>query len=325
MGDGPQGAAALPHDYDFDPTHGYDIEALLKVGVPQEPDDYAEFWEARYRRAVGVASKPVVEATERHLNGWRVSDLRYVSTDGVEIGGWLLVPSDGVVERGMVVGHGYGGRASPDFHWIMPGTALLYLCCRGLGRSTLPDVAEPGHGHVLHGIDDRDAYIHGGCVEDTWMGVSALLELFPQVEGRVGYMGGSFGGGIGALALPWEPRIMRAQLGVPSFGNQPLRMQLATVGSGASVQKYYGDHPEVLDLLAYYDAAVAARRVAIPVQCACALFDPAVAPAGQFAVYNALPGERALFVLSAGHYTHDESPVEQRCLHRQVEAFFASL
>ena len=64
-------------------------------------------------------------------------------------------------------------------------------------------------------------------------------------------------------------------------------------GSGAAVQAMLKRKPDFLhSTLAYYDAAIAAKRILIPMHCACAMFDPMVAPPGQFAVYNAIPSEK---------------------------------
>jgi cephalosporin-C deacetylase len=64
--------------------------------------------------------------------------------------------------------------------------------------------------------------------------------------------------------------------------------------------------------LANYDAAVAAKYIRQPMHLALARFDPAVAPPGLFAIYNALPGPKELFVLTAGHFEHTESAAEDR-------------
>lgn len=70
-------------------------------------------------------------------------------------------------------------------------------------------------------------------------------------------IGVSFGGGIGAMALAWDRRIARAHFNVPSFGNQPLRLKLQTMGSGAAVRSAHMRNRETVErTLAYYDAAV---------------------------------------------------------------------
>jgi len=152
-----------------------------------------------------------------------------------------------------------------------------------------------------------------------------VLRRYPQLAGRIGYAGISFGGGIGALALPWDRRIARGHLNVPSFGHQPLRLQLPTVGSADSVQRFDGGQGQVLETLAYYDAAVAARHIRQPMHIAAALFDPAVAPPGQFAVYNGIPGQKRLYVLEAGHFEYPDRARQERELLAELRVFFGAL
>jgi cephalosporin-C deacetylase len=139
------------------------------------------------------------------------------------------------------------------------------------------------------------------CVADTWCAITALTELVPEAGARIGYTGGSFGGGIGALALPWDDRVATACLVVPTFGNHPLRLTLPCIGSGEAVRHHAAQHPEIVSVLRYFDAATAARFINIPTHVGLALADPAVPPPGQFAIYNALAGPKERFILTAGH------------------------
>jgi len=59
--------------------------------------------------------------------------------------------------------------------------------------------------------------------------------------------------------------------------------------------------------------------------CACAKFDPYVAPPGQFAIYNAIPGEKQLYILDAGHYAYTKQAQQQRELLAELDEFFAPL
>ncbi len=316
----------LTHPYPFDPAYGYTLEELLRVGAPEAPADFASFWMKRYAQALEVTPKPALHANGPVESGWQVHDLTYQSTGGVKIGGWCLSPESGKVERVLVILHGYGGRDGPDFHWRMENTALLFPCARGLGRSPLPPISANPLRHVLHDIQDRDGYVLGGCVEDVWLAVSTALALFPQAVGRVGLIGASFGGGIGAMALAWDRRIARAHFSVPSFGNQLLRLTLPTTGSGAAVQALHRRKPEAVEwTLAYYDAAVAARWITVPTHFGCALFDPVVAPPGQFAVYHAVSGEKSLYALRAGHFAYAEQAAEEQAMLQEVHQFFAPL
>jgi len=312
--------------YGFDPTYGYSLNELLAVSPPKEPRDFDDFWQSRYQHALAVDPKPQTRIVNENKQGWRIFEISYASTDNFTIRGWLLIPRFGVIRRGFVIGHGYGGRHEPDFHLPFNDAALLFPCFRGLALSAQPPISSEPHWHVLHNIHRADRYIVGGCVEDVWLGVSALLHLFPDIARHLGYLGISFSGGIGALALAWEQRIARGHLNIPTFGHHPLRLRLTTQGSANSQQQFYRAHKkQTLDVLRYYDAALAAKRITMPMHCACALFDPCVAPPGQFAIYNALAGSKQLFILNAGHHDYPDRKHQEQQLINELEAFFMPL
>jgi cephalosporin-C deacetylase len=313
-------------EYDFDPSYGYSLPQLLAVKTPKEPKNFDAFWQSRYIKALTIDPNPQTKIITENQQGWKVFEINYTSTDDFPIRGWLLLPSDGIVKRGFIIGHGYGGRDGPDFHLPFTDAALLFPCFRGLGLSTQVGISSEPYWHVLHGIDQVDHYILGGCVEDVWLGVSALLQLFPDLAGHLGYLGISFAGGIGALSLAWEQRIARGHLNLPTFGHHPLRLRLKTCGSTFSLQNFYKTHKkQTLNVLRYHDAALAAKRIAMPIHCACAVFDPFVAPPAQFAIYNALPESKELFVLTEGHHQYPEQQSQEQALIAELDAFFAPL
>jgi len=311
------------HDYPFDPTHGYDLDALLAVVPPDPPADFAAFWRDLRARAEAVAVEPTLRELPSPQRRTRVFEIAFTSLDGMRIGGWLTRPRDEPVERGVVVGHGYGGREGPDVHLPFRRAALIFPCARGISLSARAGIPGNPDDHVLHGIERRETCVLGGCAADVvWCAASALLELFPMAAHRLDYLGISFGGGIGALALPWDERFHRAHLNVPSFGHHPLRLALPGVGSGEAVRRYQQRTGLALTTLRYFDAAVAARFLRIPVHVAAARFDPAVPPLGQFAIYNALAGHRELFVLQAGHFDHGGLAADEARLRDALAYFF---
>jgi len=316
---------SFQHCYSFDPTCGYSRKDLFRVEPPPPPADFEAFWRTRYLAALAVDPAPRLGTPEAVGDGFVVCDIEYRSTGNFTIGGWLLLPRSGVVERGLVVGHGYGGRTGPDLDLPVANAAILFPCFRGLSRSACAPISQDPAWHVLHDIDDRDRYILGGCVEDLWLAVSALLALYPSLENRVAYSGISFGGGIGALALPWDRRIARGHLRLPTFGHHPLRLILPSIGSSASVREFAKCHSNVITILQYYDAATAARFLRQPMHLAIAAFDPAVPPPGQFAIYNAIPGDKQICVLEAGHFDYNGQAIQECLVKAQLRDFFATL
>ena len=313
-------------DYNFDPSYGYSLAQLLAITAPKEPKDFDSFWQSRYQKALSLTPKPHIKLIDKDKFGWRVFMLSYTSTDNIIIQAWLLVPTSGVIKRGFVVGHGYGGREEPDYHLPFKDAALLFPCFRGLALSAQPPFSSEPYWHVLHNIHQKDTYVLGGCVEDLWLSVSVMLILFPQTAGHLGYLGISFAGGIGVLALAFESRISKAHFNVPTFGHQPLRIRLPSNGSAHSVQQFYCQHKkQTLKTLRYYDAAIAAKRIVQPIHCALATFDPCVAPPGQFAIYNALASEKHLFVLEAGHHSYAHQAQQETELLAELDHFFTSL
>jgi cephalosporin-C deacetylase len=315
-------SADLAHGFSFDPSYGYSLQDLLAVEAPPLPADFVGFWQARYSKALQVHPCPRLKHTGKDNENYEIYDLRYGSTDNFIIRGWVWIPKYHPVTKGIVIGHGYAGCQEPEFRLQLQGTALLFPSFRGLARSQHPSMSADPACHVLHDIDKPGRYVLGGCVEDLWLAVSAMLLLFPATRGHIGYAGISFGGGIGALALPWEPRIQRAHLNVPSFGHHPLRLQLQTIGSAAAVQGYQQQHGNALATLQYYDAASAARFIHQDMHMAVALFDPAVAPPGQFAIYSSLPGPKSLFILEAGHFCYPHQAAQEQELLKELEDFF---
>ncbi|XMN06646.1 acetylxylan esterase [Streptomyces griseobrunneus] len=323
---------AFAHDFPFDPAYGYTApEQLLRIPAPPAPADFEVFWRDRYARARAVDTQPVLGPVEEEREGVRIHGITYTSVGGVRLGGWLARPAEGPVRYGFVVGHGYGGRQEPGRDLPpLPGSAAILPCVRGMGErgraDSIPDLAAE---HVLYGIGSRESYVIGDCVADLWCAASALTAVVPELAGaghsggpRLGYLGESFGGGLGALALPWDDRFGAAQLTVPTFGNHPLRLTLPCAGSGEAVRAYHREHPEAADVLRYFDAATAATRLELPTLVAAALFDPSVPPPGQFAVYNALAGERELQVLSAGHFPYRGMTAEAAELDANRTRFF---
>lgn len=309
----------------IDPERLYTLEELLGFKPPPLPAEFEPFWMQRFARAKSVTPDPVLVKSSFPAAHFDVFDLTFSTTDDLRLGGWWVIPRNQRIRRALVVGHGYGGREAPDLRLQLQETAFLFPCFRGMSRSRSPEIPEESSRHVLCGIESPDSYVIAGCVEDLWCSINALETLCPDIPGRIGFMGISFSGGLGALAIPWDRRISRAHLNVPSFGNMPLRLELPTFGSAAALQIYEKDHPDLIDTLRFFDAASAASLTTIPVHVAAALADPIVAPPSQFSIFNAIRTDKRLFVFEKGHMDYPNALNQESELLEQLREFFLKL
>ncbi|MGC0274301.1 acetylxylan esterase [Pseudactinotalea sp. Z1739] len=302
----------------FDATYGYDLAALRGVRPCPTPPGFAEHWRARYQRARAVHGT-MRRAALGPVGAHELYRIDFPGTDDRRLGGWLALPRDGRVHRGVVQSHGYGGRSGPEPGILSPGTAVLWPVARGLPTASLmPDLPALAAEHVLVGIDSVDSYILGGCAEDIWCAATALRDAVGQVP--LHFVGESFGGGIGALALPWDDRFVSGVLRVPSFGQYDLRLQMPCTGSGEAVRSHVAAHPGARAVLAFFDASTAATFLDVPMLLGCALWDPAVPPPGQFGVRNAIDGAEE-FVSDAGHAEYPGEAEQLAAWQRRVHGF----
>ena len=285
-------------DAAFDGSYGRTEADLRAVRPVPAPPGFADRWRRWRREAAAVdAAHVVLSTSEEH--GRRVSVVEHAGVDGVRLRAWVVEPLDGPPRAGVVHGHGYGGRDAADLARVPDDVAAIYPVARGLGVLNAGIGApEPPPEHVLAGIDDPERYVLGLCARDLWLAADVLVSVVGALP--LYYVGESFGGGIGALALPWDDRFVGATLTVPSFGQYDERLAVPCLGSGETVRQHVLRHPEAREVLRWFDSSTAIGFTEVPVRVEAALWDQYVPPQGQFAV---AAGARALdlAVLPAGH------------------------
>lgn len=308
------------HNFPFDPTNGHSPEQLLKIASPEAPADFEAFWKHNYVLAMEHKLYYFIEREIWSPNEKvRIFSVRAKTWDNLEIVLWILRPEN--PKGAILIGQGYGNPSVPpdpdeDFTLCMP-------CVRGLGRSQCKEIPWLTAQHVLYGIRSRETYILRGVISDLWLAASVMIDMFPDAAANLNYSGSSMGGGMGALMLPWDARFKAAFLHVPTFGSK-IRFEYPSTGSGEACRQYVQQHPEALDVLAYFDASASAKYLKIPTFVTPALFDPCVAPVGQFSVANSIPEScRMLFVRETGHFppTETDKALEPRIDAQRRELF----
>ncbi|WP_402464042.1 acetylxylan esterase [Isoptericola aurantiacus] len=291
-------------DAPVDGTYGYDRRALLDVVPADVPDGFAAFWRDEFDRARATPADPVLVPLGDD-GAHEISRVEFTAADGLRLGGWVALPLGGAARAGVVHSHGYGGREFPDLARVPDDAAAIFPVARGLpalssGRGA-PSVNVE---HVLHGIGSVRTYAVARSAVDLWHAGSALCEIVDAPDGALPLyvVGKSFGGGVGALAAPWDDRVVGTTLVVPSFGGHDLRLTMPCLGSGEAVRHHVARHPEARRTLRWSDASAAARYLRVPARVETVLWDTHVPPPGQFAIANAVPAHLLdLEIYPAGH------------------------
>lgn len=288
----------FPHA-EINGTFGFDPDDLREIPPILPPDDFASVWESWFISARTTAAEPEF-STPRTVDSREVHTVTFTASNELRLRGWIAGTRNNITPRvGIVFGHGYGGRDEVQFERVPDDAVVIFPVARGLDQLNA-HIGAPNdkNEHIVFGIESIDDYVLGRCAVDLWHAANVLSERHPNLP--LYYIGESFGGGVGALALPWDSRFVGATLIVPSFGQYDERLKVTCRGSGEVVRRHVEEHPSSREVLRYFDASSAALLTRVPVRVECALWDEFVPPQGQFAVSNgycALERE----ILPAGH------------------------
>lgn len=286
----------------FDATFGFTLDRLLEIQAPPPPEDFEDFWRATYREATARTPDYRIEKEIWSPNpGTRILQIRFTSHDGLDIGMWIARPEKST--GGLVIGHGYGNPSTSPTA-TNPGLTVAMPCLRGLGISQCADIPWQCGRHAGYGIRSRETYVIRGAVTDIWEATSVLTNLFPDTATNLNYTGGSLGGGLGAILLPWDARFQAGEINVPTLAG-PMQFDFPLPpgeSPGATRREAALSDFACRKALSYFDGASAARRLRIPVLITPALSDRSNPPPAQFAIANAIPEEcRILRIREVGH------------------------
>ena len=153
---------------------------------------------------------------------------------------------------------------------------------------------------------EYDLAVIGGGIAGTAAAISAA-----RAGARVILVerGGSLGGGMGAMCIPWDKRIHYGDLDVPTLGGRiVLNYPCPPQTPGETRRQKALESEEGMRIIDFCNASAAAQFIRVPTLITPALSDPSVPPPGQFAVANSIPEEfRIMRIKEAGHAAPTEA------------------
>ena len=276
-------------------------EELLQIKGDTPVEGFRAFWEKQYADARNWKCSYTIESElwspEKEC---RIYRFRFNSIDGFSIGGWISRPA--VSTGGALIAHGYGNPAIPSVV-ASPGRTSICPCVRGLGLSQCKEIPWQTARHAEYGFEDPEKYVITGGVRDLWSALTIMLDMFPDTADNIVCCGGSLGGGMGAMCIPWDERIHYGDLNIPTLGGRiVLNYPTSPDGPGESRRLKALASEAGLRVIDFCNASAAAQFIRVPTIITPALSDKVVPPPGQFAVANAIPEAfRIMRIREVGH------------------------
>ena len=282
-------------------TSGFPKEQLLRIEGDTPVPDFKEFWQTQYSAARAWKCSYQVEGELWSPDpDCRIFRIRFTSIDGFSIGVWLARPREST--GGKLLAHGYGNPAVPPVA-SSPGRTIVMPCVPGLGLSQCKEIPWKSGDHARVGAGSPESYVITGGVRNLWIALTIMIDMFPDTAGNILCGGGSLGGAMGTLAIPWDDRIHYGDLSVPTLGGRIMLNHPGDPGEpGESRRQMALAGPTGMRIIDLCNASAAARFIRVPTIVTPALCDHIVPPPGQFAVANSIPEEyRILRIREVGH------------------------
>ena len=282
-------------------TPSFTKEELLRIQGDTPVEGFEEFWKAQYAAARNWKCSYAIEGELWSPSpDCRIYKIRFNSIDGIPIGMWLVRPA--VSTGGMLSAHGYGNPSVPPVA-VSPGRTIAVPCVRGLGLSQCREIPWRPDAHAVHGFDSPEHYVITGAVRDLWIALTIMIDLFPDTAENIVCGGGSLGGGMSTMCIPWDARIHYGDVNIPTLGGRILLEHPVAPGSAGEARRLKAlESEDAMRIIDFCNAAAAARFIRVPTIVTPALCDKVVPPPGQFAIANSIPEKyRIMRIRDVGH------------------------
>lgn len=275
---------------------------------PHAPADLDAFWSATIDAALAQPLGIELRAYDLDLAGVVTTKVSFAGFEAGTISGWYLRPDRAGVHPGLVVYHGYSGRAPRPLELYAiaaQGIAVLAVDCRGQNGDSSDEVARPsGHvaGWMTHGIRDPERYYYRHVYADAVRALEVLCS-FAEVDGsRIATTGISQGGGLSLAAAALSARPSFVWSDIAYLCDIRRGVALAALPPYTEISDFIRSHPaleaQVWRTLSYVDMLNLAQRITCPAVLTVGLWDEICPPSTVYAVFHRIAStEKVLKVL----------------------------
>ena len=286
---------------------GFSVEAIRPTNVM--PDDFDRFWREARAEVLRVPLDPEVEPADTVLAGGQVFRVSLAGVQG-RIYGWLTLPSQGEPPYPAVLsvpGAGVTPTLINDVY-ARAGLAVLSINVHGIEPDREPQYYEHIQREVMGGWDypeygkkDPYRYYYRRVIQDCMRSLDYLCGRLDIDSSRVGIVGGSQGGFLSLMVTAIDKRIKATALNVPACCDHTGILHDRPSGWPFLLEDG-ADRERVLETCRYFDSALAAGLINVPVQMAVGFLDTGCAPTTVYSAFNNLKGSAEMLnFVDKGH------------------------
>lgn len=299
----------------FDPSE-------IRAALP-EPEDFREFWQNALAEQEKIPAQFKCEELPDHGDdGFKILLLECDTVNNAKCYAQLRIPRNGEKMPLMIYYDGAGPSMCQEYFKLHCETTDTWLPAKVAQLAVFahpyrPPVTRPEHEKIHQEYLDSIGgnYWASGLAEGpkatffyrSILGAVRMISLvadMPEIDrDRISYLGASQGGGFGFYLAALAPQINAAFCGVPAFCN--CGGFLAGQHSTTSQADYFKKHYQVMR---YFDPVNFARMIRVPVLASCGFVDTTCQPAGIYAAYNELQGNKMMFHKTL--HGHGDAPEE---------------
>ncbi len=280
---------------------GVQVNAIRPTGSP--PKDFDRFWRSAKAELIRIPVDPIVELVQDSTipDGCTNYKISLASTGGGRVHGWFTVPKGkGPFSTVLFVPGAGVRRTSKATVFAKAGLAVLSINVHGIEPDKEKEYYHNLSTNIYKGDDyfffnkkDPHRYYFYRVIQDCIRAVDFLQTREEVDSSKIGICGGSQGGFLSLITSALDKRIKAATLTVPAMCDitGPL------YGRHTYAVLEQGDGKKEIQALSYYDVALAASLINIPVQMGVGFLDNTCPPTAVYSAYNNLRGKKEMIHL----------------------------
>jgi cephalosporin-C deacetylase len=267
-------------------------------------EDFESFWQTTIRDATRQPTNAELIPYDLPTRNLECFAVRFDGFEAGRLAGWYARPSLAGKFPGVMMYHGYSGRAPRLLDMIYlaaQGMCVLSMDCRGQnGQSQDASITPEGHaiGWMTQGIRDPKKYYYRYVFADAVRALELLAHRDEVDESRLAITGGSQGGGISLAVAALSDRPILALPDIPFLCDFRRAIAIAPAGPYPEIPVFLKNFPQLYDqtirTLGYFDCMNLAPWIKCRTLISNCLWDDVCPPSTIFAAYNHITADKQI-------------------------------